>query len=157
MSCGSGGPPSWTAAGSHSSSYLQVRHSSREVVLYTGGYPSCSVTCCFPGVMENIHVDPRKQELLEARFLGGRDAVQSFGRVVQIKLDVTCCLCLHVSSSHWWCHSHHRNSNRTAAILAAAAQETETMVKVLCQHQTKVNQMIENEREKLIIHLPQRE
>uniref|UniRef100_A0A0B7ACQ3 Uncharacterized protein n=1 Tax=Arion vulgaris TaxID=1028688 RepID=A0A0B7ACQ3_9EUPU len=111
MSCGSGGPPSWTAAGSHSSSYLQVRHSSRE------------------GVMENIHVDPRKQELLEARFLGGRDAVQSFGRVVQIKLDVTCCLCLHVSSSHWWCHSHHRNSNRTAAILAAAAQETETMVK----------------------------
>uniref|UniRef100_A0A0B7ACQ8 Uncharacterized protein n=1 Tax=Arion vulgaris TaxID=1028688 RepID=A0A0B7ACQ8_9EUPU len=72
MSCGSGGPPSWTAAGSHSSSYLQVRHSSREVVLYTGGYPSCSVTCCFPGVMENIHVDPRKQELLEARFLGGR-------------------------------------------------------------------------------------
>ncbi|KAI8777604.1 serine/threonine-protein kinase tousled-like 2 isoform X1 [Biomphalaria glabrata] len=54
MSCGSGGPPSWTAAGSHSSNHSQVRHSSRE------------------GVMENIHVDPRKQELLEARFLGGR-------------------------------------------------------------------------------------
>ncbi|XP_005107370.1 serine/threonine-protein kinase tousled-like 2 isoform X1 [Aplysia californica] len=56
MSCGSGGPPSWTAAGSHSSqSPHLVRHSaSRE------------------GVMENIHVDRRKQELLEARLLGGR-------------------------------------------------------------------------------------
>ncbi|XP_059171552.1 serine/threonine-protein kinase tousled-like 2 isoform X2 [Physella acuta] len=54
MSCGSGGPPSWTAAGSHSSNHSQVRHSSRE------------------GGMENIHVDPRKQELLEQRFLGGR-------------------------------------------------------------------------------------
>ncbi|BFY97086.1 hypothetical protein BsWGS_00126 [Bradybaena similaris] len=56
MSCGSGGPPSWTTAGSHSSSYYysQARHCARE------------------GVMENIHVDPRKQELLEARFSGGR-------------------------------------------------------------------------------------
>ncbi|GFO41991.1 serine/threonine-protein kinase tousled-like 2 [Plakobranchus ocellatus] len=58
MSCGSGGPPSWTAAGSHNCasyhSQPQLRHSSKE------------------GVMENIHVDPRKQELLEARFLGNR-------------------------------------------------------------------------------------
>ncbi|BFZ02002.1 hypothetical protein BsWGS_05041 [Bradybaena similaris] len=74
MSCGSGRPPSWTVAGSHSGS-LQVRHPARQVALgtaLTAGYPGCSITCCFPGVMDNIHVDPRKQELLEARFLGGR-------------------------------------------------------------------------------------
>lgn len=38
----------------------------------------CYVTVCVSGFgMDNIHVDPRKQELLEARFLGGR--VSSFG------------------------------------------------------------------------------
>ncbi|XP_076461633.1 serine/threonine-protein kinase tousled-like 2 isoform X2 [Babylonia areolata] len=52
MSSTSGGRPSWTI-GSNS----QVRHS------VNGGI-----------VMNNIHVDPRKQELLEARFLGGRAA-----------------------------------------------------------------------------------
>ncbi|XP_025093234.1 serine/threonine-protein kinase tousled-like 2 isoform X3 [Pomacea canaliculata] len=50
MSSGSSGRPSWTL-GSNSS---QVRHTIEGVG------------------MENIHVDPRKQELLEARFLGAR-------------------------------------------------------------------------------------
>lgn len=58
MSCGSGGPPSWTTTGSYNTtsyhSQQQLRHSTKE------------------GEMENIHVDPRKQELLEARFLGNR-------------------------------------------------------------------------------------
>ncbi|KAL8577168.1 hypothetical protein ACOMHN_063427 [Nucella lapillus] len=50
MSSTSGGRPSWTLGSSS-----QVRHSNE-------GFG-----------MENLHVDPRKQELLEARFLGGRN------------------------------------------------------------------------------------
>ncbi|KAK7110560.1 serine/threonine-protein kinase tousled-like 2 isoform X2 [Littorina saxatilis] len=49
MSSTSGGRPSWTLGSSS-----QVRHSNEGIG------------------MDNIHVDPRKQELLEARFLGGR-------------------------------------------------------------------------------------
>ncbi|RUS88153.1 hypothetical protein EGW08_004115 [Elysia chlorotica] len=58
MSCGSGGPPSWTAAGSHSTTSYHSQSQLRQPIK--------------EGVMENIHVDPRKQELLEARFLGNR-------------------------------------------------------------------------------------
>lgn len=47
MSCGSGGPPSWTGS--------QVRPPKKE-----------------SGVMEHIHLDARKQEMLEARILGSK-------------------------------------------------------------------------------------
>ncbi|XP_076472036.1 serine/threonine-protein kinase tousled-like 2 [Babylonia areolata] len=50
MSSTSGGRPSWTLGSSS-----QVRHSNEGIG------------------MDNLHVDPRKQELLEARFLGGRN------------------------------------------------------------------------------------
>jgi len=59
MSCGSGGPPSWTSSSPHSQSTHSVRHTAPRVPR--------------EGVMEgNIQVDRRKQELLEARILGGR-------------------------------------------------------------------------------------